>query len=101
MSVPDVVGTPAQSALAFSSWQDAEQPSPSTLAPSSHSSGRSAAPSPQSGGNTHTHDALQRPGQSGSFPTSQSWVGPTIVSPQTGESASTCASLAFSSAVSI
>ena len=46
-SVPARAGTPAQRADAFSSWQVAEQPSPLTRLPSSHSSGGSASALPQ------------------------------------------------------
>ena len=50
MAVPPVAGTPAQSADVFSSWQVAEQPSPASVPPSSHSSVPLAMPSPQTGG---------------------------------------------------
>ena len=50
MSVPPVAGTPSQSAEVFSSWHDAEQPSPLIVPPSSHSSAPLARPSPQTAG---------------------------------------------------
>src|SRR5438552_13886270 len=48
-AVPATVGTPAQRAEEFSSWQVAEQPSPLFVLPSSHSSVPSAIPLPQTG----------------------------------------------------
>src|SRR6266849_4036531 len=97
MPVPDVDGMPAQSALAFSSWHVDEHPSPLVLLASSHCSGDSTTPSPQSGGGTQTQALEQSPGQAASSAVSHSCVGPVTPSPQTGESAATSPRDALSS----